>query len=639
LIYKDLLKDKNKYRYHVNKTDYSIGRYLDGHTLDGRYESDLRVEIVSPLDLDYAQYSEAGCINKSTDGAAGQAVIKLPDDKIFFQELRTWLKTNKFIRLNDDGNNTDLSRILADRGRENQERRKRLRHTLEDMLLRAECYALGQHLQLSTSSLAVRFDDTCEYVLENTYTKLGFLKALQQEPLRELSAVLTVDDIGQMGMALDGEEGNPQAVKEVEQFIMLRTDGDERLLVSDIIDRFSARPYGWPDGEILLILGRLAATGRISFHTGGPSKPLNDVFEYLNNSRRRREISVQKKRQTDDAILKKTRNLSRELFNALGPDTEKELFEFYCSHFNQWLTNLRSYKSKTDVGRFPGKQVIERAILTLERLMANRESFDFFKTVIDNKNDYLELEEDYRDIHEFFSNQLHSWQQLQKALSHFEKNQQALQKNDSASKALAELKHIDKAEAPYGLLHKVVSLVETIEAVNTAIVREKREHALARVEEKIQQLQAEIIKSGIATADLSNRLLRPLQLIKEDLTGETSIATIYMLQTQTAQEKLDDSLLDMERAVHAEAEKQAKARRDAQENAETYTDKPSQDAPLKPAPVAMPKPVVDVSAAKVFSKLASGIYLEKQEDVDKFVAALKEELQKAIKEGGRVRLK
>lgn len=53
----------------------------------------------------------------------------------------------------------------------------------------------------------------------------------------------------------------------------------------------------------------------------------------------------------------------------------------------------------------------------------------------------------------------------------------------------------------------------------------------------------------------------------------------------------------------------------------------------------MPKPVVDVSAAKVFSKLASGVYLEKQEDVDKFVAALKEELQKAIKEGGRVRLK
>lgn len=639
LIYKDLLKDKNKYRYHVNKTDYSIGRYLDGHTLDGRYESDLRVEIVSPLDLDYVQYSEAGCINKSSEGATGQGVIKLPDDKVFFQELRTWLKTNKFIRMNDDGSNSDLTRILADRGRENQERRKRLRHTLEDMLLRAECYALGQHLQLSTSSLIVRFDEICEYVLENTYTKLGYLKVLQQEPLRELSAVLTVDDIAQMGMALDGEEGNPQAVRDVEQYISLRTGGDDRLLVSDIIDRFAARPYGWPDGEILLILGRLAATGRISFHTSGPSMPLNEVFDYLNNSRRRREISVQKKRQVDDAILKQARNLSRDLFNALGPDTEKDLFEFYQKHLNQWLTNLRSYKSKLDVGRFPGKEIIEDGILTLERLLVNRESFDFFKVVIDNKNDYLDLEEDYRDVHEFFSNQLHSWQQLQTALYQFTKNYQALEKNEAAHKALTELKQIDQASAPYNQLHKVAGLIETVEAENTRVVTEKRDHALERVEERIQQLQAEMVKSGIASPDLSNRLLRPLQLLKEDLETETSIATIYMLQTQTAQDKLDDSLLELERAMRAEAEKQAKAQRDAQEDAGTYTHKPAQDATANPAPVAMPKPVVDVSAAKVFSKLGSGIYLEKQEDVDQFVAALEEELQQAIKDGRRVRLK
>src|SRR5690554_620691 len=523
LIFKDLLKDKNKYRYHINKTDYSIGRYLDGHTLDGRYESDLRVEVVSPLDLDYSQLTEAGCINKSSEGVAGQAVIKLPDDKTFFQELRTWLKTNKFIRLNDDGTNTDLTRILADRGRENQERRKRLRHTLEDMLLRAECYALGQHLKLSSSSLTVRFDEACEYLLENTYTKLGFLKVLQQDPMRELSAVLTVDDIGQMGMALDGEEGNPQAVKEVEQYITLRAGSNDRLLVSDIIDRFAARPYGWPDAEILLILGRLAASGRISFHTGGPSMPLSEVFEYLNNSRRRREISVQKKRQTDDAILKKARELSRDLFNALGPDTEKDLFDFYQNHLNDWLGNLKSYKSKTDVGRFPGKPVIENSILTIERLLANRESYDFFKAVIERKDDLLDLEEDYRDVHEFFTKQIHSWQQLQTGLAHFEKNRQALEKDDAARKALVEMKRITEADAPYGQLHKVANLVETVETVNNRILDEKRSHASDRVDEKIAQLQAEIAKSGIATPDLSNRLLRPLQLIKEELAVETGI--------------------------------------------------------------------------------------------------------------------
>src|SRR5690554_631325 len=87
LIFKDLLRDTNKYRHQPNKMDYSIGRYLDGHTLDGKYDSSLKIEVVSPLDIDYAQYSEAACINKSAEGEAGQILIKLEDDKQFFGEL------------------------------------------------------------------------------------------------------------------------------------------------------------------------------------------------------------------------------------------------------------------------------------------------------------------------------------------------------------------------------------------------------------------------------------------------------------------------------------------------------------------------------------------------------------------------
>ena len=219
---------------------------------------------------------------------------------------------------------------------------------------------------------------------------------------------------------------------------------------------------------------------------------------------------MQKKRQTDAVLLKQVRNLSQDLFNALGPAGEKELFEYYRGHFETWLGNLKSYKSKTDVGRFPGKEVIEQALLSLQRLLNNTDSVDFFKAVVDNKDDYLDLEEDYRDLHEFFTNQLHTWQQLQQALRRFDKNKPALEKDDKARTALLELQSIEKNVAPYSQLHKVAGLVETVEAINAAILTEKREHALARVDEKIAQLQAEIAKSGIETAELSNRLLRPL---------------------------------------------------------------------------------------------------------------------------------
>ena len=104
--------------------------------------------------------------------------------------------------------------------------------------------------------------------------------------------------------------------------------------------------------------------------------------------------------------------------------------------------------------------MIEKSILTLERLLANSDSFDFFKAVVENKDDYLDLEEDYRDIHEFFSNQMPNWQQLQQALRHFEKNKQALG-SDEVAKSPSELHRIATIESPYGLLNKVADLVRT----------------------------------------------------------------------------------------------------------------------------------------------------------------------------------
>lgn len=640
LIFKDLLRDTNKYRHHQNKADYSIGRYLDGHSLDGRYEADLKVEILSPLDTEYAMYNESRCINKSGD-ANGQILMKLADDKQFFSELRTWLKTNKYIRLNNDGTQADISRILADRGRENQERKKRLRARLEDMLQSAEVYALGQHLSVSGSNIHIKLDEACRYLLENTFTKLSYIQVYQQDPWRELSAILTADDIAQMGLMLEGEVGNAKASKEVEQYIDLRASGTDRILVSDVVDRYVARPYGWPETEILLIVGRLAAAGRISFQLAGGTLPVKEALDPLQNSRRRREVSIIKKRQTDENILKKARSLTQELFSSMGPASEKELFSFYTQHLCQWLANLKSYKSKTEVNHFPGKKTIEQSLLTLERLLANEDSFDFFKQIVEKKDDYLDLEEDYRDLHEFFTNQIHTWNQLVQALQHFGKNRQALEKDTAANQALSELKSIRESDAPYGQLNKVAGLVSIVEAVNEQLLSEKRQQASADIEQKISQLEVEISNSGIATPELSNRLLRPLQLLKADIAAENSIAHIFQLQTETANERFDDGVYELERAVHAELERRAKAEQ---------VSKPAVDHSAKPAGVAVaetpaervvakPKPVVEVNVSSLYTQACQGVYLETEESIDQFIEALKDELKTIVRSEKRIRLR
>ncbi|MFT6905280.1 MAG: hypothetical protein ACJAS1_001935 [Oleiphilaceae bacterium] len=648
IIYKELLGDKNKFRYTVNKQDYGVSRYLDGHTLDGRFEADLKMEVLSPLDPDYTMYSEAACINRSGEGN-GSVIIKLPDANAFFNELSTWLRTNKFIRLNNDNSQQDLSRILAERGRENQERRTRLRINVEGLMLTSQVYCLGQNLKVSANNVATRFDESCLYLLENTFTKLAYLKVLQSEPLRELSAVLAVDDIAQMGLSLDGEVGNPQTIAEVKQFITLKAASNDRILVSDILERFNKRPYGWSDNEILLIIGRLAAGNLLTFQLNGGTLSNKDAFEPLSNSRKRREVTIIKKRQTDEVILKQVRGLTQNLFHTMGPPVETELFEFYKLHFNHWLTNFKSYKSKTDLGGFPGAKVITASILMLERLLMNDDSFDFFKQVVNNKGDYQDLEEDYHDVHEFFTNQLTVWKQLQAALLDFEKNKQALERDPKAAAALTDLNLIHTAETPYGMLQKVVVLISTVSQINDGLITEKRDHAVDRVEQKISQLQQEIEQSGIATPELSNQLLRPLQLVKGDIKSQKSIPQILMLQADTANERLDDALAILNKAIEREqAKREAAAKQPAQPSAPVTGQNAAipnaNDAALEvktpqPAPLVKPKPISEVSVTKVFNSVVNGAYIETPEQAQKFIDELKKQLESAVGKGTRVRIR
>ena len=80
--------------------------------------------------------------------------------------------------------------------------------------------------------------------------------------------------------------------------------------------------------------------------------------------------------------------------------------------------------------------------------------------------------------------------------------------------------------------------------------------------------------------------------------------------------------------------------------AEKRADKGNEEKEARPPapapaakPAAPPKPVIDVAATSVFNKLGNGVYLESQRDIERFIDALKAELEAAIKQDKRVRIR
>lgn len=166
--------------------------------------------------------------------------------------------------------------------------------------------------------------------------------------------------------------------------------------------------------------------------------------------------------------------------------------------------------------------------------------------------------------------------------------------------------------------------------VNQRIIDQHQHQAVASVDSRIAQLRTAIDNSGIATADLSNELLRPLQLLKEQIRNEATVAGIHLLESRTLDDLLEESADALERAITAATAK-------ATPPPATSSDRKNVQEPATPAPP--PRPVVDVQPGRIFSQTCNGLYLESDEDVKRFLSKLEQELRQALASNGRIRIR
>lgn len=603
LIFEDVLKGDNKYRYQPNKTDYGFNRFCDGQA-HGRVDQELVVEVITPLNEDFASYNPARCIGQSAmDG--GKVLIKLADNIDLGRELRTYVQTEKYIRLKSDAAAPDtLKRILRDRADENRDRRNRLNAILEKFMIEADYYALGQSLQQTASPSRSALGAAVNYLIQNIYTKLGYLTAMQDEPQKEIRAVLMSDEIGQGALKLDGTEGNAQALKEVKQFVDLSVTQNRRIPLGELVKRFSGRPYGWPEWEIILLIARLFMAGEVKLMMEGSAIQPREAIDPLTKSVKWKVVTILKRKTVGAKELADSRKLGQDLFGQISPETEDKLYGYLHDGLTEWNRRLTGYKTLADTGSYPGKEEIDTGFSLIGKLLANRDSYEFFQAFNQAKDDLIDLCEDIHELDDFYANQRTTWERLRKAMDGvFKLNRQELERDDSVSKALSRMDQILSTPKPYGMLKEVDTLIAIVQKVNDIIVEKRRDIAVMEVENLIGEI-SKTLDEYKADADLRNKALKPMQDTKKQLLQEQSIPGMFY-QQNIAKEQIEKAIEIIEN-----------------------------EAGKKPKPGTAPKPVKFIKPA-VF---ATKNYIETEEDIEEFLKALKQELLEALKKNSRIRI-
>ncbi len=639
IVFDEILSGQTKVRHKDTKADYEFNRLLDGVPYKQAHHQ-LALEVVTPLGDDYEQLTEARCVLRSSDGH-GRALIRLDEGTRLDVELTLYLQIEKYV----DGPKAStatpsLKKIMAERKEENRERRNRLVGQIGELMTGGTFYTKGQKFSSRAASPSTLLDELVNYLITNTFHKLRLLKVRCIDPQAEIRAVLSADDLAQRGLALGGEEGNPQAIADVREYLHL-VARDKRLLLSELVDRYTAIPYGWkPDHEVVLIVARLFMAGEIKLTLEGSDLDAKTALDALTKPARFKQVALLKRKLADAGSLKRARDLYKDLFSSLARDDEDGLVADWRTQLNDWAQGLRGHSSLANQPHHPGKAKLEALLTRVAQQLSIRDAFEFIEALNRDRDDWLDVSDDHADLSAFYGKQLPTWRKLLVALPLFAANRQALVEDAKASAALKSLVAIRDNPVPYGQISQIDPLIATVQAVNDALARDKRERALQSIDAKLAELQAELTRST-SPVDLCNRALKPLQDLKLEVARQEQIPQILYLQNH-AGDLLDQGMdlitVAANAAAKAAAEEAERLARLAELHKKLPPDggkpPPPPPPPVQPPPPAGPKPSQTVHAANFSPKS----YLETEAEVEAYLAALRKKLMGVIETGQRVRI-
>ena len=617
ILFDDVLNGQSKHKFSGNSKLFDLNRRCDGFPMGHQKDGGLRVAVITPLADDYEVFDQGKAISDS-DAEGGSVLILLGNDERLGRELRTYLQTERYISRKNDGTLAESTqRILQGCAANNLQRWNRLTTLLGEMLAAADYFVAGKRLKLKASTPMAALTEAIEYLILNTFSKMGFLKQLAADPLKEVQAVLRSNDIAKEQLRVQAGENNPEALDDLRAYLRLGALKNQSVVLHDLIEKwYAVRPYGWPENEVLLLVARLWVLSEISLMMDGALLPINRGYEALTTPAKRRRIILRQREMTDPNALRNARTLGKELFAEMGPDGEDSLMTFLQTQLRDWQLALQGYQPLADTGHYPGQDAIRQGLTLIGSLLADQDSRKFIERFNTLKNDLCDFGEQYHELKHFYDHQKPIWEKLRKAHAAFQPNRLELTRHPQAGPALQRMQTILSAACPYGLIKEATALISTVEGVNAALLSERRSQALTKIDAHIATLNQDLAQAQ-EDASLRTACLQPLDTLKAQIQQEGSLAHIAQAEAE-AVEAFDGAVDRIQEFLRQQAEQQS--------------------APPDGVREVPPPPIKKQRIIKP-AELMQTTYLESSAEVNSFLDALRAELEQAIAHHERIQIR
>ena len=253
LIFDAVIRDR-KMRHDGAQHDYPFTRKLDDR-LQGR-EYELGINVITPFHENVAKPEAVRMASMSSD----DLVILLKADDRFARDLMMYRRTDKYVRQTGATSpQPSVTRIIGEKGLQNASRYRDLTARARTLVAEAQMFVRGEELDLRGEDPYALVKRAFQTLVDKVYTNLPMLRGVTYAEA-DIGRFLRQ---GSEGALISGGGNLTEAEQEVLNFAQANNRTGVRTTVKAIVERFEAKPYGWPNAAILCTVASLFAHGKL----------------------------------------------------------------------------------------------------------------------------------------------------------------------------------------------------------------------------------------------------------------------------------------------------------------------------------------------------------------------------------------
>ena len=501
IIFGDLYISK-KFKY--GKYDFPYDQIIDETTI-GQITGAVRLRILTVASDLYNAGEQALLMRSNVDN---EAILVLSDKYPYFDELESAAKIRKYVKSRNVAQLPEaIQHIIRGKQQQASAYEKTAKEHISSAILEARVYVSGEVSSIKTSTVKDKIELALSSLVESVYSKLGYIKHNFDND-NELLQILANPN-GQVtfggGFAVD----NPEAVDEVEQFLELQGMKMLPTSMGDIQRRFSGIPYGWREIDIAATICSLIATRKVALQYSGNMIQPSDkhIPDYL---RRKTEIDktlVTRKVAISDSLMKKSREFLKEFFNTMDlPSDEDGLISYVLDGFTAERAKLQGLlDDQYSAGACPDKAIVENGVKLCDSLLSQKKDNTALLTkMISMEDELLDLCEDMASVLAFFKNQRSIFDEASLLLDKMTAEREYLQAEQEAVTALTQIRDIIGMQKPYVRIAELPNLIQEVRSIYNQLLELKKQDVLSEIQAAMAEIHqtAQLDQKGIvAKAD------------------------------------------------------------------------------------------------------------------------------------------